>query len=583
MFVVRRLPIVGRVFRQHQNENIDSEANNVESAVDYVALPCSSTASNDTGKEKEPSSSSNDAITTEKEKEHEVMSTAPSGGSETGGTTFLLPVDGENKAAIFRPYSFRGIHMAAFHASWLSFFASFLSTFAPAALLPLIREDLDLDDKDIGNAGVASVCGAIFARILMGSVCDMFGPRFGHAALMMLTAPAVLGMALISGPIGFIVTRFLVGFSLATFVACQFWSSVMFNVRIVGAANAAGAGFGSSGGGITLLVMPLLNSLMEKFFLPFTAWRMTLLVPGLLHIIIGTLILSGTQDLPDGNYSELKKKGHIPTQGRMSFFVALKNYRTWLLAAVYGFSFGCELTMNNVLTSYYFDNFGVPLKQAGMLAFLYGFMNCFARPVAGVASDSLAKYYGIRGRLWILWSLHTFGAMMCILIGFLHKSLVATIVTVVLMAISVEASEAAAFAVVPFVSKRALGVVAGIVGAGGNTGATIIQAVFFNGSIPIPTALTYTGVSVFFVTLFIPFLYFPMWGGMCQAPREGATEEEYYLAEFTHEEIGRGMARLSMKFAVESRSQRGTKRVRTARRSVKDSQRSGLGSPLLGV
>lgn len=304
-------------------------------------------------------------------------------------------------------------------------------------------------------------------------------------------------------------------------------------------------------------------------------------IPGILHIVIGTLILAATQDLPDGNYLELKRKGHFSPQGRKSFVVAMKNYRTWLLAAVYGFSFGCELTMNNVLTSYYYDNFGVPLKTAGFLAFLYGFMNCFARPVAGIASDGLAKYYGIRGRVWILWSLHTFGAMMCILLGFLEKSLIATIAVVVLMAISVEASEAAAFAVVPFVSKRALGAVAGLVGAGGNAGATIIQGVFFNGSMPVHRGFTYTGVTVFIVTLCIPFLYFPMWGGMCQPPREGATEEEYYLSEFTHDEISRGMARLSMKFAVESRSQRGSQRVRSVLRSTKENYTNALGSPLM--
>lgn len=70
---------------------------------------------------------------------------------------------------------------------------------------------------------------------------------------------------------------------------------------------------------------------------------------------------------------------------------------------------------------------------------------------------------------------------MCIVIGFLNKSLVATILTVILMAFSVEASEAAAFAVVPFVSKRALGVVAGLVGAGGNLGAMVVQGAFFSG------------------------------------------------------------------------------------------------------
>lgn len=135
--------------------------------------------------------------------------------------TFLLPVDGEHKAKMFRPYLVKGVHMRAFHASWLSFFASFLATFAPAAVLPIVREDLNLTGETIGYAGVASVSGAVFGRIVMGTVCDTIGPRFGHASLMLLTAPSVAAMTLITGPTGFIITRFVVGLSLASFVACQ--------------------------------------------------------------------------------------------------------------------------------------------------------------------------------------------------------------------------------------------------------------------------------------------------------------------------------------------------------------------------
>lgn len=65
--------------------------------------------------------------------------------------------------------------------------------------------------------------------------------------------------------------------------------------------------------------------------------------------------------------------------------------------------------MNNILTTYYFDNFGVPLKAAGFLAFTYGFMNVFARPVGGILSDRLAKPFGMPARLWTLWGLHAFG------------------------------------------------------------------------------------------------------------------------------------------------------------------------------
>ena len=51
----------------------------------------------------------------------------------------------------------------------------------------------------------------------------------------------------------------------------------------------------------------------------------------------------------------------------------------------------------------------------------------------------------------------------------------------VLFSLLVQSSEGATYGVVPFVSKRSLGVVSGFVGAGGNAGSVITQALFFNG------------------------------------------------------------------------------------------------------
>lgn len=50
-----------------------------------------------------------------------------------------------------------------------------------------------------------------------------------------MTAPCVFGMSLANEAIDFIMLRFGIGFGLSTFVACQFWTASMFNVKIVGA------------------------------------------------------------------------------------------------------------------------------------------------------------------------------------------------------------------------------------------------------------------------------------------------------------------------------------------------------------
>src|SRR6185436_7414411 len=60
----------------------------------------------------------------------------------------------------------------------------------------------------------------------------------------------------------------------------------------------------------------------------------------------------------------------------------------------------------------------------------------------------------------------------------------------------IKMSNGASYAIVPFVNKRALGAVAGIVGAGGNVGAVAAGFLFKTSSITWPQALTILGVLV---------------------------------------------------------------------------------------
>eukprot|EP00951_Prasinocladus_malaysianus_P045487 scaffold606507_cov46-Prasinocladus_malaysianus.AAC.1 len=110
----------------------------------------------------------------------------------------------------------------AFHMSWMSFFISFVAVFAAAPMVPVLREDIGLTKEAVGTAGVTAVTGTVFCRVIMGSICDTLGPRYGHAFLMLGASPAVFAMALVQDSIGFIICRLFIGFSLATFVATQF-------------------------------------------------------------------------------------------------------------------------------------------------------------------------------------------------------------------------------------------------------------------------------------------------------------------------------------------------------------------------
>ncbi|OEZ62052.1 MFS transporter [Duganella sp. HH105] len=385
------------------------------------------------------------------------------------------------KATSIKLFSISTPQMRAFHLTWMAFFVCFFAWFACAPLMPVIKGEFGLSVAQIANINIAAVAITILVRLVVGPLCDHFGPRKTYTGLLLLGSIPVIGVAFAQSYESFLFFRLGIGAAGASFVITQYHTSVMFGPKVVGTANAAAAGWGNAGGGVAQAMMPLLMTAMvmlgvsEGF-----GWRAALIVPGVLMIVMAGVYYRYTQDCPQGNFSELRaagvaidggaKRGDSPRGGWESFKLASANYRVWLLFITYGACFGIEIFIHNIAAIYYVDHFKLTLAQAGMAAGSFGLLALFARALGGWVSDKFAATGNLNNRVTLLFVLmlgEGAGLLMFANAGTAALAIGAMLV----FGLFTHMACGATYAIVPFVDKRALGGVAGIIGAGGNVGA----------------------------------------------------------------------------------------------------------------
>jgi len=381
------------------------------------------------------------------------------------------------KANSIKLFSFNTPQMRAFHLTWVAFFVCFFAWFACAPLMPVIKGEFHLSMGQIADINIAAVAITIIVRLIIGPLCDRFGPRKAYTGLLALGAIPVLGVAMAQSFESFLLFRLGIGAVGASFVITQYHTSVMFGPKVVGTANAASAGWGNSGGGVAQATMPLIMGAMVMLGVNETmGWRAALVVPGVLMLIMAVVYYKFTQDCPEGNFTELRAAG-VPFEaggkgGWASFFEACRNYRAWLLFITYGACFGIELFIHNVAATYYVDHFGLSLKAAGMAAGSFGLLALFARALGGWLSDRAAARGDLNSRVNLLFILMV-GEGLGLLWFSQTTNVTLAIVAMLAFGLCTHMACGSTYALVPFVSRKALGGVAGIVGAGGNVGAVL--------------------------------------------------------------------------------------------------------------
>jgi NNP family nitrate/nitrite transporter-like MFS transporter len=386
--------------------------------------------------------------------------------------------------------SFRSVQMRSFHISWLMFFVCFFGWFGLAPLMPAIRADLHLTKSQVGNLVIASVSSTIIARLLVGKLCDIWGPRITAVRLLLVGSIPLFLVGLSKDYNSFLLFRAAIGIIGASFVITQYHVSMMFADNIKGTANAIAGGWGNLGGGVTNMLMPLVFAVIVAFgYSRQEAWRYAMILPGVMMLVIAFLYYRFTKDRPDGN---LRETGKAKKENVKTDWSALYDRRIWALALAYAACFGVEITFDNVASLHFTDNFKLSQAAAGFWAGTFGFMNLFARALGGWLSDKTGKRFGLRGKGLLL-------AAMLFLEGtgiviFAHAgSLGFAIVSMLSFALFLKMANGATFGIVPFINKNNVGLVSGIVGAGGNLGGMLFGFLFGSKTISYTQAFNYIG------------------------------------------------------------------------------------------
>jgi len=394
-------------------------------------------------------------------------------------------------------FSLKGVQMKTFHTTWLMFFVCFFGWFGLAPLMPSIREDLHLTKPQIGNLIIISVSTTIIARLIIGRLCDTWGPRKTAIRLLLIGSLPVFFVGLAKDYTTFLLFRAAIGIIGASFVITQFHTSMMFAPNIKGTANAVAGGWGNLGGGITNMVMPLIFAAIVGFgFTKGEAWRYAMIVPGVMMLIAAFLYYRFTKDTPAGNYSEI---GRVKGTHAKTDWPVLKDWRIWALTFAYAMCFGMEITFDNVASLHFVDTFKLSQSSAGFWAGIFGFMNIFARALGGILSDKTGKRFGMRGKGLLLAAVLLFEGLGLILFA-QAGTLVFAIVSMLTFALFLKMANGATYGIVPFINEKNVGLISGIVGAGGNLGGMMFGFLFKSTTITYAQAFTYIGYIVIAVS-----------------------------------------------------------------------------------
>lgn len=432
------------------------------------------------------------------------------------------------------------------HMTWIAFFVTFLVWFNHAPLLAQIQETMGLTDQQIKTLLILNVALTIPARIVVGMLVDVYGPRRTYSAMLLATAGLSFFFAMATSFEALALARFLLGFVGAGFVIGIRMISEWYPHKQLGLAEGVYKGMGNVGSAAAAITLPTL----ALFFGGDDGWRYAMGLTGVIAFIYAFIYYYSVTDTPAGStYFKPQKSGGLEVTSKRDFFfyllINIPMYSamavlTWKVTqlgllndfsanAIYGFlvflyifqakhiykvnkeifttpvakmmqynfkqvailsiayavTFGAELAVVSMLPLFFKNTFLISAALAGIFGASFAIIDVLSCPSGGWISDK----FGRKKSLVIMLTGAAIGFMA---MAQINAEWPIAFAVIVIMAGSFFLGSAAGcvFALVPLIRRRLTGQIAGVVGAYGNIGAVLFLTIF-----------SFVSSSVFFMTI----------------------------------------------------------------------------------
>lgn len=337
----------------------------------------------------------------------------------------------------------------------LATIASTIAFWAWMSISPLQKTyatEMGLDEGQISLMLATPVLVGALGRVVIGAMTDRFGGRRMFTVVLLLSAPAVLLVALAGSIRSFpllIIAGFYLGVAGTIFAAGVPFSSAWFPPHRRGFANGV-FGMGMIGTAVSALATPRLAE--DIGYLP-----THLIIAGAL-VAMAVIVWFFMRESPSWEPNREKLVPKVTG--------ALRLPVTWEMAFLYGIVFGGFVAFSNFLPKYLTTIYPneVDVLGAGMRTALFAAAAVVARPIGGVLADRFGPK---------VISLISLGGIVALayIVGQQPAEGILTGVTFILMASAMGLGMGGVFAWIgPSTPKEKVGAVSGVVAAAGGLG-----------------------------------------------------------------------------------------------------------------